>query len=313
MDRLCPKFERVHVDTPRKWRPSEYSVAVKRLGRLTLLRPFHLTRISETVAEISERLVVSSHVILRTLKDMEVDIKPSEKGCKHFMRSVGYSYKKPEKDTQTYHNDFERAERIENLRLKIVWFQKLMPSMSSAQSTLVRLHAGCCLCTLQDGCSVEKRIWPSTEHNCDIGDPTMLWYHASCSSSASSRNHICCSTTSTLGSACASHAPSPTGLASTETIVEFIRFIDSFTNPLPEAMEPWLLVWDLCSVYTSKATRALIKDTFPHLSMACAPGNSTGYAQPLDVAVVRPFKCRMKHYATDSHGCHGVGSVVSEH
>eukprot|EP00971_Amphidinium_carterae_P216103 4289562-Amphidinium_carterae.1 len=29
-------------------------------------------------------------------------------------------------------------------------------------------------------------------------------------------------------------------------------------------------------------------------------GNSTGYAQPLDVAVRRPFKSRMKHHATET-------------
>eukprot|EP00971_Amphidinium_carterae_P320588 6372184-Amphidinium_carterae.1 len=40
------------------------------------------------------------------------------------MRSVGYSYKQPKKDTLTYHNDYERVERIENLRLKSVWFQE---------------------------------------------------------------------------------------------------------------------------------------------------------------------------------------------
>eukprot|EP00971_Amphidinium_carterae_P298731 5935029-Amphidinium_carterae.2 len=66
----------------------------------------------------------------------------------------------------------------------------------------------------------------------------------------------------------AHHAASPTGWASTETIVEFIGFIDSFMSPLPEAVEPWLPVWDLCSVHTSKATRALIKDTFPHLCIS---------------------------------------------
>eukprot|EP00971_Amphidinium_carterae_P007950 157489-Amphidinium_carterae.1 len=77
------------------------------------------------------------------------------------------------------------------------------------------------------------------------------------------------------------HVPSPTGWASTETIVEFIRCIDSFMNPLAEAAEPWFLVWDLCSVHTSKATGALIKDTFPHLCMAFVPSNSTGFAQPL--------------------------------
>eukprot|EP00971_Amphidinium_carterae_P088186 1744478-Amphidinium_carterae.1 len=36
-----------------------------------------------------------------------------------------------------------------------------MPSMNSTQSTSMRLHAGCCLCTPQDGCSVEKRMRPS--------------------------------------------------------------------------------------------------------------------------------------------------------
>eukprot|EP00971_Amphidinium_carterae_P013559 267188-Amphidinium_carterae.1 len=126
--RLCPEFERVHIDTPRKWKASGYAVAVKRLGRPTLLWPFHLTRLSETVPELSERLVVSSHVVhkasLSTLKSMEVDAKPSEKWCKRFMRSAGYSYKKPKKDTLTYHNDYERVERIENLRLKMVWFQE---------------------------------------------------------------------------------------------------------------------------------------------------------------------------------------------
>eukprot|EP00971_Amphidinium_carterae_P298732 5935029-Amphidinium_carterae.3 len=37
--RLCPEFERMHVDTPRKLQPSEYAVAVKRLGRPTLFGP----------------------------------------------------------------------------------------------------------------------------------------------------------------------------------------------------------------------------------------------------------------------------------
>eukprot|EP00971_Amphidinium_carterae_P230514 4574658-Amphidinium_carterae.2 len=59
------------------------------------------------------------------------------------------------------------------------------------------------------------------------------------------------------------------------------------------------IVWDLCSVRTSKAAKALIKESFPYLCMAFVPGSSTGYAQPLDVAVMK------YQVETCEHGCLG--------
>eukprot|EP00971_Amphidinium_carterae_P131471 2603845-Amphidinium_carterae.1 len=77
---------------------------------------------------------------------MEVDVMPREKWCKRFMRSVGYSYKKPKKDTLTYHNDYERVERIENLRLNIVLFQETYAI--SEQRTVNIIETACRLLPL---------------------------------------------------------------------------------------------------------------------------------------------------------------------
>ena len=41
--RLCPLFEKIHDDVPRKWRYSSVVVVASRLGRQLLLAPFHLT------------------------------------------------------------------------------------------------------------------------------------------------------------------------------------------------------------------------------------------------------------------------------
>eukprot|EP00971_Amphidinium_carterae_P063780 1262501-Amphidinium_carterae.1 len=90
-----------------------------------------------------------------------------------------------------------------------------------------------------------------------------------------------------------------TGWASTETIVDLVRFIDSVMNPVHGTAELWLLVWDgpLQCPYKCDDKGTHQGYPFPHLCMAFVPGSSTGYSQPLDVAVMRPFKCRMKHHA----------------
>ena len=94
---------------------------------------------------------------------------------------------------------------------------------------------------------------------------------------------------------CVLHSISANSWQHTEGIVDFIAFIDERINPegaaSPGAKVPWLLVWDLASIHTSEATRTTLKEKFSWVSLCYIPGNSTGYNQPLDVAVFRTSKC----------------------
>ena len=80
----------------------------------------------------------------------------------------------------------------------------------------------------------------------------------------------------------------------TKGIIDFVAFIDERFNPegaaSPDAKVPLLLVWDLASIHTSEATRTTLQEKFPWGSLCYIPANSTGYNQPLDVAVFRTFK-----------------------
>ena len=91
----------------------------------------------------------------------------------------------------------------------------------------------------------------------------------------------------------------------TEGIIDFIASIDERFNPegAPVLMlrsVAWLLVWDLASIHTSEATRTTLKEKFPWVSLCYIPANSTGYNQPLDVAVFKAFKSSVSWQATST-------------
>ena len=100
------------------------------------------------------------------------------------------------------------------------------------------------------------------------------------------------------------HSISGNNWQHTEGIIDFVAFIDEHFNPegaaSPDAKVPWLLVWDLASIHTSEATRTTLKEKFPWVSLCYIPANSTGYNQPLDVAVFKAFKSSVSWQATST-------------
>ena len=111
------------------------------------------------------------------------------------------------------------------------------------------------------------------------------------------------------------HTISANSWQHTEGIIDFVAFIDERFNPegaaSPDAKVPWLLVWDLASIHTSEATRTTLKEKFPWVSLCYIPANSTGYNQPLDIAVFKAFKSSVSWQATLAKEIRDTGADLS--
>ena len=90
-NRLCPLFENIHDDAPRKWKYSS-ATSLSRLGRLPLLKPFHVTRLSKVVEEASSQLCMESRMyqllMHETLSAMDCDARPSERWTRQFFLTL---------------------------------------------------------------------------------------------------------------------------------------------------------------------------------------------------------------------------------
>ena len=78
--------------------------------------------------------------------------------------------------------------------------------------------------------------------------------------------------------------------ASTPSITSLLQQMDAHINAdTPE--QPWILVLDVAPCHVSKETRAMMLETFAWIYVVFVAPNSTGYNQPLDLALMRIFFC----------------------
>ena len=123
--RLCPLFENIHDDAPRKWKysstpsssrldaqtiPCDEVVGGRRGGIVAALRGSRMYQL----------------LMHETLSATDCDDRPSERWTRRFLRDLGLSYKQPNHDKLVWHSLAEQADRKDNLMLKICWFQETL-------------------------------------------------------------------------------------------------------------------------------------------------------------------------------------------
>ena len=79
----------------------------------------------------------------------------------------------------------------------------------------------------------------------------------------------------------------------TDTLLTFIKDVDSFMQCGYADPEPWLLILDVATIHTSQETRRRLREEVPMVHLVYVPGRTTSFNQPLDRAVMRGFKVAM--------------------
>ena len=309
--RLCPLFEKIHDDAPRKWKYSS-APSSSRLGRQPMLKPFHVTRLSEVVEEVSSQLCMGSRMyqllMHETLSAMDCDVRPSERWTRRFLHGLGLSYKQPNHDKLVWHSLAEQADRKDNLMLKICWFQetlKIPPSHTvNIDETSLRLLPVRRVGWLRTGEQTRAITGNEKEATTVTLAMTMSPEVFTFLAQVIHKGKTSAVLPPRPWREGVLHSISANNWQHTEGIIDFIAFIDERFNPegaaSPDAKVPWLLVWDLASIHTSEATRTTLKEKFPWVSLCYIPANSTGYNQPLDVAVFKAFKSSVSWQATST-------------
>ena len=271
--RLCPLFENIHDDAPRKWKYSSAPSSL-RLGLLPLLKPFHVTRLSEVVEEASSQLCMGSRMY-QLLMHETLSAMPSERWTRRFLHGLGLSYKQPNHDKLVWHSLAEQADRKDNLMLKICWFQEtfnIPPSHTvNIDETSLRLPPLRRVGWLRAGEQARAITGNEKEATTVTLEMTMSpevftflvqVIHKGKTSAVLPRRPWREGVLHTISANSWQH---------TEGIIDFAACIDERFNPegaaSSDAKVPWLLVWDLASIHTSEATRTTLKEKFPWVSL----------------------------------------------
>ena len=274
-------FENIHDDAPRKWKYSS-APSSSRLGRLPLLKPFHVTRLSEVVEEASSQLCMESRMyqllLHETLSAMDCDVRPSERWTRRFLHGLGLSYKQPNHDKLVWHSLAEQADRKDNLMLKIRWFQEtfnIPPSHTvNIDETSLRLLPLRRVGWLRAGEQARGITGNEKEATTVTLAMTMSPEVFTFLAQVIHKGKTSAVLPPRLWREGVLYTISANSWQHTEGIIDFVAFIDERFNPegaaSPDAKVPWLLVWDLASIHTihtSEATRTTLKEKFPWVSL----------------------------------------------
>ena len=95
-----------------------------------------------------------------------------------------------------------------------------------------------------------------------------------------------------------------------------VKLIDEKMNPVSPTgdvpTEPWLLLLDCCPHHISAEFREHLAIRYAHVQAAYIEGGKTADTQPLDVAVMRPWKCSLRGAATEDLSEMILGDLDSE-
>ncbi len=83
---------------------------------------------------------------------------------------------------------------------------------------------------------------------------------------------------------------SESGWATTETILELVRIIESSMEP----ETPWILVWDVAPTHISENTRLTLRAEHPFLTLCYVEARTTAICQPLDIAYMASYKASVR-------------------
>ena len=294
-------FEHAHIDTPRKW--FSHKTFGTALGRPRSLEPAVVLALADIVSRVCSRVCCGAGVLAELLNaHLEVlggvQYRFSERHTRRFMRSLGYSFKKPKGEVGKEWPEATTRTLRGLCQHKIEW--TLNDAGITDRSRIINIDETCCkmLPLLERGWLArgEQHIVRDTRRNITVFLATrhlvpdvyaQLILQGKTSAVEPANPYLSLLTTS--------HSESH--WTTTTTLTAFLTWLDTAVMNPDGSSTPWICFMDVCTVHVSQEFLALHRETHAHIRLVYVPPNTTAVCQPLDRAYMKPFKAALGRYS----------------
>ena len=290
-------FEHAHIDTPR--RLLSHKTSGTALGSPRSLEPAAVLAPADIVSRVCSRVCCGAGVLAELLtahlETLGVAYRFSTRQSRTFMRSLGYSVKKPKGELGKEWPEATTRTLRELCQQKIEW--TLNDAGITDRSRIINIDETCCkmLPLLERGWLAGQHFVMDTRRNITVFLATrhlvpdvhaQLIFQGKTSAVEPTNHYPTLLTTS--------HSESRW---TTTTLTAFLTWLDATVMNPDGSRTPWICFMDVCTVHVSHEFLALHRLTHAHIRLVCVPPNTTAVCQPLDRACMRPFKAALGRYS----------------
>ena len=289
-----------HIDTSRKWFSHKTSGIA--LGRPRSLEPAVVLALGDIVSRVCSRVCCGARVLAELLNShletLGVAYRFSTRLSRKFIRSLGYSSKKPTGELGKEWPEATTRTLRELCQQKIEW--TLNDAGITDRSCIINIDEKCCkiLPLLERGwlAGGEQHVVMDTRRNITVFLVTrrlvpdvyaQLIFQGKTSAVEPANHYPTLLTTSY----------SESQWTTTTILTAFLTWLDTTVMNPDGSSTPWICFMDVCTVHVSQEFLVIHRETHAHIWFVCVPPNTTAVCQPLDRAYMRPFKAALGRYS----------------